>query len=287
MVPDEKIFKVDKKVVTTVASVREEKKLRAQQPSKCFISLNNNSKVEDPIKKRNRVRTPYERKHPLLKAKIERNKELGIIPQRELESLTDRIAAGKKVLKTKLKEIDFAKDIWADNSVKIPEMESEWMSSTLKQYHLKNTGDDVIRVPKITHEKRSQLKAIEKPIAGTSYNPNENDLEELVSKAVEKEQAIIKKEQKYNRALKPLYQMITKGEAKRRRREELTQGFPLNSEDEIDSGLSETEYSPLNPPVRNKKKDLKQRRKQSEFRLRRARMTKAKQELKKLKDLGT
>lgn len=287
MVPDEKIFKVDKKVVNTVASVREEKKLRAQQPSKCYISLTNNSKVEDPIKKRNRNRTPYERKHPLLKAKIERNKALGIIPQRELESLTDRIAAGKKVLRTKVKEIDFAKDIWADNSVKIPAMESQWMNSALKQYHLKNTGDDVIRVPKITHEKRSQLKAIEKPIAGTSYNPNENDLEELVSKAIEKEQAIIKKEQKYNRSLKPLYQMITKGEAKRRRREELTQGFPLNSEDEIDSGLSETEYSPLNPPVRNKKKDLKQRRKQSEFRLRRARMTKAKQELKKLKDLGT
>lgn len=262
--------------------------MKAQQPAKCFISLENNSKVQDPIKKRNRVKTPYERKHPLTKAKIQRNLEQGIIPQRELESLTDRIAASKKIPKTKTKEIDFAKDIWADDdSKKIPELESQWVTKSLKQYHLKNLGDDVIKVPKISHEKRSKLKAIEKPIAGTSYNPNENDLEELVTKAVEKEEEIIKKEQKYNRALKPLYQMITKGEAKRRRREELTQGFPLNSEDEVDSDLSETEYKPLNPPVRNKKKDTKQRNKQKESRLRRARMNLEKQELKKLKDLGT
>ena len=262
--------------------------MRALQPAKCFISLENNSKVEDPIRKRNRVKTPYERKHPLTKAKIQRNKELGIIPQRQLESYKDRIAAGKKIVRSKEKKLDFAKDIWADDETKkIPELESQWVTATLKQYHLKNTGDDVIRVPKITHERRSQLKAVEKPIAGSSYNPNEKDLEKLFESAVEKEEAIIKREQKFNRSLKPLYTSITKGEAKRRKREEMTEGFPIHAEDEIDHDLSDTEYKALNPPVRNKKKDLQQRRKQKESRLRKARVVLEKQEMKKLKDLGT
>lgn len=285
--PDNELFQVEKKPEKTL-SVREERKLRAQRPAKCFVSLENHSKVEDPIRKRNRVKTPYERKHPLTKAKIQRNKELGIIPQRELESLKDRINAGKRIVRTKTKKIDFAKDIWAeDEEKKIPELESQWVSTTLKQYHLKNTGDDVINVPKITHEKRSQLKAVEKPVAGLSYNPNEKDLENLVSSALEKEEAIIKRELRFSRSLKPLYQKITKGEAKRRRREELTQGFPLHSEDEIDHEVCGGEYKALNPPVRNKKKDLKQRRKQKESRLRNARTTLEKQELKKIKDLGT
>lgn len=281
------MFQVEKKPDTTL-TVREEKKQRARRPAKCFVSLENNSKVEDPISKRNRLKTPYERKHPLTKAKIQRNKELGIIPQKELESLTDRINAGKRIVRNKSKNLDFARDIWVDDEEKkIPELESQWVSATLKQYHLKNMGDDVINVPKITHERRSQLKAIEKPAAGISYNPNEKDLENLVSSALEKEEAIIKRELKFSRSLKPLYQKITKGEAKRRRREELTEGFPLNSEDEVDKELSDSEFKALNAPVRNKKKDLKQRRKQKESRLRNARVTLEKQELKKLKDLGT
>lgn len=286
--PDGELFQVETKPVKEVTSVRQEKKLRAQQPAKCFVSLENNSKVSDPITKRNRVRTPYERKHPLTKAKIQRNKELGIIPQRELESLTDRISASKKIVRTKTKDIDFAKDIWADDDgKKIPALESQWVSKTLKQYHLKNLGDDVIKTPEIVHERRSQIKAIEVPVAGTSYNPKDSDLKTLVSSAIEKEEAIIKREQRFNRALKPLYQKITRGEAKRRRRDELTEGFPINAENEVDYDLSDGEYKALNPPTRNKKKDLKQRRKQKESKLRNARTTIKKQELKKLKDLGT
>lgn len=287
--PDSELFKVEKKPAKqVVSSVRLEKKLRAQQAAKCFVSLENNSKVEDPIRKRNRVKTPDERKHPLTKARIQRNKEQGIIPPRQLESLTDRIKAGDKIKKTKSKPIDFARDIWADDvDKKIPELESQWVSSTLKQYHLKNLGDDVIKVPKITHERRSQLLAVEKPEAGISYNPNAKDLESLVDEAVVREEAIIKREERFNRALKPVYKSITKGEAKRRRREEMTEGFPINSEDEVDHDLSDTEYKAVNAPVRNKKKDLKQRRKQKESRLRKARMSLEKQEMKKLKDLGT
>ncbi|CRL05876.1 CLUMA_CG018939, isoform A [Clunio marinus] len=286
--PNEELFQIEKKPLKASVSLRAERKLLAQKPAKCFISLENNSKVEDPIKKRNRVKTPEERRHPLTKAKIERNKKLGIIPQRQLESLKDRITAGKRILRTKIKKIEFEKDIWADDvDKKIPELESQWVSKSLKQYHLKNLGDDVTKVPQITHEKRSQIKAIENPIGGASYNPNPQDFEELINKAVEKEEKIIKTEKKLSEALKPLYKMITKGEAKRLKREELTQGFPINGQNDVDSELSESEFKTLNPPVRNKKKDLKQRRKQKESRLRKARLEIEKQELKKIKDLGT
>jgi nucleolar protein 53 len=266
--------------------LREEKKLRAKQPSKCFVSLENTSKVQDPISKRNRVKTPYERKHPAIKAKIERNKELGIIPPRELQSLNDRITAGKKVKQSKEEKFDFQKDLWADEVPKKVGLNSEWINENVKIHHLKNTGEDIVKVPQISHERRSKLKAVD-AIPGTSYNPLKEDYEKLIDTVVEKEVEVIKKQEKLNRALKPLYQKITKSESKRRRREEMRQGFPLNSADENESDeVSDSEYKPLNPPVRNKKKDLQKRRKQKEHKKREAGKELEKQELKKLNDLG-
>lgn len=289
-IPDNQLY--EDTTVTTVLTLREQKKLRASEPSKCFISLENTSKVHDPISKRNRVKTPYERKHPVLKAKLKRNKELGIIPQRELQSLTDRIAAGKKLNQSKEEVFNFEKDIWADDEPKKTGLQSQWVSEQVKLHHLKNTntGEDKVKVPQISHEKRSKLKAID-AVSGTSYNPHIKDYENLINTIVDKEEHVIKKQQKLNRALKPLYQKITQSESKRRRREEkkieMRQGFPLNSGDEKESEeISGSEYKPLNPPVRNKKKDLKKRRKQQDHKLREAEIAIEKKELKKHKDLG-
>jgi nucleolar protein 53 len=286
-VPDEQLFKEDKKPIVSEIQAR---KLRAQEPSKCFIGLENVSKVA-PLLKSKKCKDPEAKKHPLVRAKLQRDKEMGIIRPRLLQSLSDRIAAGKKVAKTKIKKIDFNRDLW-DEKNETPEtnedvpMQSEWMHEKLKQYHLKNLGEDEVKVPQITHEKRSQRKVIEIE-AGTSYNPHNEDLKILIDNVVKKEEDVIKKEQKLNRALKPLYQKYTKSEVKRRRRDEMRQGFPINSNDEDDvDEESDTEYKTLNPPVRNKKKDLKQRRKQKENKLRQAQRAMDKQELSKLKDLG-
>ncbi|KAL7018488.1 hypothetical protein ACKWTF_010775 [Chironomus riparius] len=286
---DAELFKVDKTPNLRTTSARLEKKLRAQEPSKCFISLENNSKVQDPITKRNRVRTLEERKHPLLKAKIKRNKELGIIPERKLQSMTDRIAASKKVIVTKEKEIDFQKDLWdgeEEGMKENPELASSWVNKDLKQYHLKNLGIDTVKVPQITYERRSQLKAID-VLPGTSYNPNKEDYDSLIGAVVEKEAAHMKQSEKLNRSLKAVYQKTTKSELKRRKRTEMREGFPTNGpirdDDEQPSG---DEYKTTNPPVRNRKKDLMKRRKQKEHRLRMAQAEKDKTELKKIKDLG-
>lgn len=272
---------------TKKLTLREQKKLKAKEPSKCFISLENTSKVQDPISKRNRVKTPYERKHPAVKAKLERNKELGIVPQRELQSLKDRIAAGKKVKQSKEENFNFQRDLWAEEVPKDTGLDSEWVNENVKLHHLRNTGEEKVKIPQISHERRSKLNAID-AVLGTSYNPHKEDYEELINSVVKNEEKVIKKQQKLNRALKPLYQKITKSESKRRRREEMREGFPLNTDDETDSDkASDTEYKPLNPPVRsNKKKDLKRRRKQKEHKKREAEKEIEKQELKKLKDLG-
>lgn len=185
----------------------------------------------------------------------------------------------------KEEKFDFSKDIWAEKEqLKEPGLSNQWINTLVKVHHMKNTGDDKVKVPEITHVRRSRLKAID-AIPGTSYNPLKEDYEKLVNELVVKEEEVMKKNQKLNRALKPLYQKITKSESKRRRREEMRQGFPLNSDEENDD-VSEGEYSTLNPPVRNKKKDLVQRRKQKEFRKREADKSLEKQEMVKLKDLG-
>lgn len=268
-------------------TLRQKQKLKALEPSKSFIALENTSKVQDPIVKRNHVRTPYERKHPAIKARIERNKQLGIIPHRELQSLNDQVAARKKVKLGKEEKFDFSKDIWAEvEPLKEPLLDNQWINTQVRVHHMKNMGDDKVKVPEITHVRRSRLKAID-AIPGTSYNPLKEDYEKLVTELVEKEEEVMKKNEKLNRALKPLYQKITKSESKRRRREEMRQGFPLNSDDENEKDdASEGEYTSLNPPVRNKKKDLVQRRKQKEHRKREADKSLEKQEMVKLKDLG-
>ncbi|KAG5672381.1 hypothetical protein PVAND_002513 [Polypedilum vanderplanki] len=289
---DAELFQEDKTPQNKSISLRQEKKLRALEPSKCFIALANNSKVEDPIRKRNRVKTPDERKHPLLKAKIQKQKDEGIIPKRQLQSIKDRIEAKSKMIKSKVKNKTFDKDLWADD-VKDPilqgnqELNSMWVNDELKQYHLKNLGEDRVKVPKITHEKRSQLKAIE-PIAGLSYNPNKEDYENIINSVVSTEEEFMKKSQKLNTSLKAVYQKISKSEIKRRKRAEMREGFPIANgfEVEKDEEPSDNEYKTLNPPVRNKKKDLKKRRKQKEFKERMARKEIEKNELKKLKDLG-
>lgn len=57
--------------------------------------------------------------------------------------------------------------------------------------------------------------------------------------------------------------------------------------DSVDEDLTDTEYQAINPPVRNKKKDTTQRRKQKESKLRNARQNLEKLEIKKIKDLNT
>ena len=307
---DDELFTVEKKTPKIIKSARELRKIKAKELAKCFNSLTNESKVKDPIAKRNvPLLTLEERKHPATMAKNKRNKEMGIISDEMKLSLNARIDFGKKIPRAKSATKEFQKDLWSGEDLHAEFNKSEWMTKKLRKYHLMNSGLPDVNMPEITHERRTQLRAIDEPMPGISYNPDVKDYDDLINTVIVKEEAIIKKEQKLNRAIKPLFAKITKAEIKRRKREELTQGFPINGEgkntqfitiksfiiclffcvivDSIDEDLTDTEYQAINPPVRNKKKDTTQRRKQKESKLRNARQNLEKLEIKKIKDLNT
>jgi nucleolar protein 53 len=158
----------------------------------------------------------------------------------------------------------------------------------VKKYTLKNIGtSNIVEIPQVAHEKRNRVKAIEEPLPGLSYNPDGKEYGKLVDELVQKEENLIKKDEHLDRVLAPLYQPISKGEKKRRIREEMTMGFPIEGEQSSDSDDNDEEYKALNPPVRNKKKDTKARRKQKELKVKQARLEREKHELKKIKDLAT
>ena len=225
-VPLDQIFHDESKPEKLKLTARAARKLKAAKPAKCFISLENTSKVQDPITKRNLHRAAVDKMHPLTKAKLMEQNSKGIIPAKQMESMLDKIKAGNKIQKIKSKNTVFNKDLWSTET-QHPELEVQWYNPELKRHFLRNTGVPTVNVPKISREKRSQLKAIEKPLEGTSYNPKPEHLQDLINEVVEREEVLIKKKKSLKRVLKPMFEPVSISEAKRRKREEMTMGFPI------------------------------------------------------------
>jgi hypothetical protein len=240
-------------LVTKPLTSRAIKKLKAQEPPRCFSSLENTSKVTDPIVKRN----------------SRKQQQPDVAPK----PTTGTIQIFKDYKKKKPAE--FKKDIW--DAEKVEEKGEEWFGIALQRHHLKET---VFVAPKIILDKRNKIKTIETPVVGSSYNPSEKEFKTLVDKTIQRESAIIKKQARYANSLKPVYASFSKNQLKRRRREEMTQGLP-----HTDNEPEEQYEGTATIPVVNKKKDLRKKRKQKEERLRQAKAKKAKLELQKLKDL--
>lgn len=226
------------------------KKLKAKEPAKCFLPLENTSKVQDPIAKRNVKKSePDVAPKPTVPIQMFKNY-------------------------SKKKPTEFKEDIWNEND----EENQEWFGVELKRHHLKKTN---FIAPKILLEKRNKIKAVETPVVGSSYNPTENEFKELVDKTIERESKIMKKQERYANSLKQVYAKVSKNALKRQKRAEMSQGLPHSQDNEV-----EEEFQGLAPiPVLNKKKDLRKKRKQKEEKLRQAKAKKTKLELQKLKDL--
>lgn len=151
--------KKKKKIGLTLLEKR--KKLLESTP-KCFASLINESKVPDPISKRNRVRTKEERKHPIVKSIEAANEAKGIVKKKILKSLADRArsmeeaAAKRKVDKVKV----FDKDIWEMGTAaeQRTDFKNEWLDEHVTTHNIVNTGTPVVSVPSSAFHKRSKLK---------------------------------------------------------------------------------------------------------------------------------
>lgn len=143
-------------------TLREKRKQLLESTPKCFASLLNESKVPDPIAKRNRVRTKEERKHFIAKSLEQAKEAKGIVKKKVLKSLADRARSLKEAeVKRKTgKQKVFDKDIWemTTPAEQRTEFQNEWFDTNVATHNIVNTGTPVVSVPSSAFHKRSKLK---------------------------------------------------------------------------------------------------------------------------------
>lgn len=151
--------KKQKKIGLTLSEKR--KKLRESIP-KCFSSLINESKVSDPISKRNRVRTKDERRHFIGKSIEEAKEAKGIFKKKVLKSLADsnRSFEEAEAKRRASKRHVFDKDIWeiGTPAEQRSDFKSDWIDEKVTVHNIVNTGTPVVSVPTSAFHKRSKLK---------------------------------------------------------------------------------------------------------------------------------
>ena len=111
---------------------------------------------------RNRVRTKEERRHFIAKSIELANRNKRILPNKEKQSLADRLKENKKQDAKKIKKQIFTKDIWEMGSLKEQrtDFKSSWIDTNVAEHNLYNTGTPVASVPKSAYHRRSQLEYV-------------------------------------------------------------------------------------------------------------------------------
>lgn len=269
---DTELFKVDRKSDSKLLlSAREKRKLSAQKPLQCVAALVNTSKVVDPNRKRNVVNSLESKRHYIVKQIREQKIANGYVDKKKIMAVEQRLQAYNRSDENKKnnKRGNFGTDIWENEPRKKPSnLINQWFTEELVGHTLKNTAQEMVKTPIVVHEKRSQLKAMEIPHPGTSYNPSLKDHQDLMIKVIEREEKIIKVEDHLNRVTKRMFSKISAEERDRRHMEEMATGVLVKEAEEVVEGDEENSdeeenvYTPINPPAINKKKDKKQRRNQ-------------------------
>lgn len=129
---------------------------------KCFSALINESKVKDPISKRNRVRTKEERKHFIAKSLEAARAEKGIVKKKVLTSLSNRaksLAASEAKRKANKSKV-FDKDIWeiGTPAEQRTDFKNEWIDEHVATHNIVNTGTPIVSVPTSAFHKRTKLR---------------------------------------------------------------------------------------------------------------------------------
>lgn len=163
MIDTEPIQKKKKKKIGL--TLKEKRKKLLESTPKCFASLINESKVQDPISKRNRVRTKEERKHFIAKSIEEANEAKGIVKKKVLQSLGDRARSLKEAeAKRKVSKVKtFDKDIWETGTPfeQRTDFKNDWIDKHVTTHNIVNTGTPVVSVPTSAFHKRSKLKYVQ------------------------------------------------------------------------------------------------------------------------------
>lgn len=284
---DAELFTIDRKSDPKLLTERQRRKLVGQRAPRCFASLENTSKVTDPIVKRNKVRTQT---HYLVERAAARAS--GKLNKRDVQSAADQLkefARQDKRHQTLGKVDTFTKDVWTMGSLKDQrtEFKGEWIEQHVTEHNLVNTGTPVAGVPKSAYHKRSQLNALPVPHPGTSYNPSLKDHQDLMAMVTETEEKIIRKEDHLSRVTTSMFDKVSAGQRDKNRLHEFNAILhePDDEPSTDDDETNTTGYKAVNAPVVVKRKDAKARRKQREQRELRQSLVARKEEKRKITDL--
>merc|ERR1712083_9792 len=188
---DDDLFTIDKDAEKSdEVPKRKWRKNRQDKPLKCFQHLEIKGGVADPKKGRNRRKTPEERRNPQLVEKEKTLNQNGIVKaktklqkkHRELENLKK---AASEIERTTRRRTKFDFDLWSDmDNVEAKKVnENDWLDLNTKNHTLKNTRNLQRKAPEDLLENPSDLKAVEVPHSGSSYNPSLKDHQDLLWKA--------------------------------------------------------------------------------------------------------
>lgn len=300
---DADLFSIDKDGAATEEGTLGTKKqrrlaLKNKEP-KCFEVLKPHTLVPDPIVKRNRVRTPDERKHPILRRKELERKSKGILKLKEKLAIKNKALADLKRA-NRPKRGDFKDDIWEKEDASLPQIDTDWMTSDTVRHIYSHMGLKKRKLPASLHKKPSVLPAIEVPHPGTSYNPSYDDHQKLLHEVAQKELELMKEEAHLNRVTTNMFKKVSTSEKEKNTLKEMSEGLPIkedqtkisksnSNDDDDDAGNDDTNTDPsvvsINPPAKNKKKTLVARRKQKEQKMLAHKIAQAKLEKKKVSDI--
>ncbi|XP_072933609.1 ribosome biogenesis protein NOP53 [Epargyreus clarus] len=300
--PDEELFVIDtagdekpeEKPDIKPMSAKLRKRALLPQIPKCYEILLPTSKVQDPNAKRNRVNPIGSKPTALSKVTDKRRLEKGSLQKKvELARKNRKIALDKK---RKVKQIrqTFDKNLWGEDKPEekgIPTTLCDEFISPEAQLHNVPTTKRLRAKPPPPKTVLTRA-AVEAPHPGVSYNPSYQEHQELLQDVVQYEQKLMKREAHLHRVTTGMFSKVTAEEKENQWREEMSSGLPQphnptkepkpepESESETDN-----EYKAVNPPVKNKKKDHKARRKQRERLEEKERLKREKVEKKKITDL--
>ncbi|CAG9567766.1 unnamed protein product [Danaus chrysippus] len=298
--PDEELFIVDTtggdvdekpevKPDLKAKSFKERKRAQLAETPKCFEVLLPTSKVQDPNKKRNTVKQVGSKPSDLSKLTEKRQLSKGVLSRKLEQTKVNRKLAIQKKKKSKTVRQSFDKNIWDAPTLEskgIPETLCNEFVSTEAQLHNVPTTKRIRAKPQLPKTLLTRA-AIEVPHPGVSYNPSYQEHQALLSEVVQHEQKMMKRQAHLNRVTTNMFSKVTQGEKEKQWQEEMSVGLPQphNPSNDPDPEPSDNEYKAVNPPVKNKKKDHKARRKQREQLEEKERLKRAKIEKKKITDL--
>lgn len=302
---DTDLFTIDSKGTFSEEVTSNDKKqrrlaLKNKEP-KCFEVLKPHTLVPDPITKRNRVRTPDERKHPIIRRKEIERKSKGILKLKEKLALKNKALADLKRA-NRPKRGDFKDDIWEKENASLPQIDTEWMTSDTVRHIYSHMGLKKRKIPTSLRKKPSALPAIEVPHPGTSYNPSYEDHQNLLREVAQKELELMKEEAHLNRVTTHMFKKVSTDEKEKSTLKEMSEGLPIkkgqtnaskskNNDDSTDDDENDDDadmdsnITCLAKPVKNKKKTLVERRKQKERKVLAHKTALAKLEKKKVSDI--